>query len=201
MNDTTLSDDPTSTTAPDPIALVKPKRLTIDEVLASARRIERTATVCLRGDLQAEFDELLDELATLVTATGELIEDGTDEALGDVTARSRVAQINERIPVLRREMAQAMWSVRFRGMSSDEWAPFVKKNMPTGERADKTDFFTLLISETAVEPELSLDEVRKLRKVFTQRAMNELVSKAWEACSEGGIDVPKLPLSLRRTHS
>lgn len=199
MNDTPLSDDPTSTATPDPIALVKPKRFTVDEVLASARRIERTATVCLRGDLQGEFDELLDELATLVTATGELMEDDTDEALGDVTARTRVAQINERIPVLRREMAQAMWSVRFRGMSSDEWAPFVKKNMP--EKGDKKDFFNLLLAETAIEPELSLDEVRKLRKVLTQRAMNELVSKAWEACSEGGIDVPKLPLSLRRTHS
>ncbi|WP_224279141.1 hypothetical protein [Nocardioides lacusdianchii] len=198
-DDTTLSDDPTSTPAPDPIALVKPKRFTVDEVLASARRIERTANVCVRGDLQAEFDELLDELATLVTATGELMEDDTDEALGDVTARTRVAQINERIPVLRREMAQAMWSVRFRGMSSDEWAPFVKKNMP--EKGDKKDFFNLLLSKTAIEPELTLDQVRELRKVFTQRSINELVNKAWEACTEGGIDVPKLPLSLRRTHS
>lgn len=182
----------------DPIALVKPKRFTIDEVLSSARRIERTATICLAGDLQAEWDALVAELATLVTATGELIEEDSDESLSEVSGRARVAQINDRLPALRRGMAEKMWRVRFQGMSSDEWATFVKKNLPDRDGADRTPFYNLLLAETAIEPELTLEQVRELRKVLTQRSMNELVSKAWEACSEGGIDVPKLPLSLRK---
>lgn len=183
---------------PDPIALVKPKPFTVDEVLASARRIERTASVCLRADLQAEWDELLDELGTLVTASGELLEDDSEGSMGETSGRARVMEINRRMSVLRREMAANTWRPRFRAMPSDEWAPFLKKERPKGENADMGPFFDLLIAETSIDADLTLEKVRELRKVLSDPAMGELTSTAWAANTAGGIDVPKLPSSLAK---
>jgi hypothetical protein len=198
-SDTTTPDlAPTVAAAADPIALVKPKAFTVDEVLATARRIERTASICLRGDLQAEWDHLLDELSGLVTASGELIEQDSDDSLGEVSGSARVQQITERLTALRREMAEAMWRVRFRGMASEDWAPWVKKNKPKGDNANMSGFFNLLIAETAIEPTLTVEQVQQLRGVLTDTSIGKLTTTAWEACTTGGLDVPKLPISLAR---
>lgn len=203
-DDISLTGDSDSTgtptvAVPDPIALVKPKPFTVEEVLATAKRLERTASICLRGDLQAEWDELLAELATLVTASGELIEEDSEESLTEVSGSARVAQITMRLGQLRREMAEAMWRVRFRGMASDEWAPWVKKHKPKGDGANLTEFFNLLIAETAIEPALTVEQVKQLRGVLTDTSMGKLVTTAWQACTEGGLDVPKLPISLAKS--
>lgn len=203
-DDQSLSDD-TTAAAPDinlaladPIALVKPKPFTVDEVLASARLIERTASVCLRADLTAEWDELLDELATLVTATGEMLEDDSEDSMGEVSGRGRVTQITTRMTALRREMAANTWRPRFRALPSDEWPPFLKKNRPKGDGADLTEFFTKLIAETALDPDLTVEKVKELRKVLGDPQIGELTKTAWQACTAGGIDVPKLPSSLAK---
>lgn len=200
-DDTSLGGDTPETInlAPaDPIALVKPKPFTVDEVLSSARRIERTASVCLRADLQAEWDELLDELSTLVTANGELIEDDSEDSMSEVGGRARVLQITTHMTQLRREMAENTWRPRFRAIPSDEWPGFLKKNRPTGDKADLTGFFNLLIAETSLDPDLTVEKVEALRKVLSDPAIGELTGTAWEACTKGGIDVPKLPSSLAK---
>lgn len=183
--------DPTADALPEP-----DRQYTVEEVLDMARLVERIATVCLRADLQAEYDMLLAELSTLVTPAGELL-DTAEAAAGEVSATGRVEQISARMGEIRVEMAKKMWRIRFRAMDSDSFASFMKRHKPKDPKANLTDFYSRLVCETAIEPTISADQLAMLRKKLGPTAIGELVKTSWEACTEGGLDVPKLPTSLR----
>ena len=172
--------------------------LTIDEILARAKTPERTARICLRADLQAEYDELVTELAGLVDAEGRVIAD-EEAALGETTPAQRAVELEARLRALRDEMAENTWSVRFRGLTTDELALFNREHAPKSDDQDMTEYNTQLIAACAVKPNLTVDDVRKLRKALGSRAMGELVNAANWVCSRGGVDVPKSsPFSLSR---
>lgn len=172
------------------------RQWTIEEILNQAKLPEKRARICLRADLQAEHAANLAELATLVDARGELIVD--DEAsVGDVSPAVRARELVDRNRVLEREMAKSMWFPLFRGMTSDDLQVFSKKNMPKGEGADMSEYNTLLIAESSVDPKLSPEDVRALRKKLGSRAIQELFQTATEVNIRGGVDVPKSPVSLR----
>lgn len=169
--------------------------LTVEDVLASARLVERTASICLRADLTAEHDQVLDELGTLVTPSGEVIGGDEEGAVSDQSNASRAQELADRLLALKREMRASMWRVRFRAMDSDTWTAFKKQHMPKGKDADMTEFRTKLIAECAIEPPITEDQVRQLRKKFNASQFVDLSDTAFEACTAGGLDVPKSPNS------
>lgn len=174
------------------------KSFTIDQVLEMAKTPEKRARVCLRGDLQAAYDERIAELATLVDAEGNLIADA-DAAVGDTSPEQRARELEDEAQDLRRQMADAMWLPLFRGLTSDDLALFNAAHSPKGDNPDMTEYNTQLIAATAVEPVLSVDQVRALRKKLGSRAMGELVGTANWVCSRGGVDIPKSsPFSRNR---
>lgn len=198
--DATLGGDtePTTSVFGDPNATTPPivrRQLTVEDVLESARRPEKYARVCLRADLQAEHDQLVAELATLVNAQGEIIAD-EEASIGEATAEARAKQINERLKVLRAEMAESMWFVLFRGMAAEDYQVFDKKYRPKTKDADFTEFHSRLVTETAIDPAIAYEQVVALRKKLGPRAMVELYNTAFAVCNTGGVDVPKLPASL-----
>lgn len=164
--------------------------LSIEEILASARRVERVATICLRADLVADYEEALAELATLVNDKGELVVD-PEASVGEKSATAHVEELHTLIDDLRTQMRQAAWSVRFRAMDSDAWAVFTKQYLPQEDKADLTDFENRLVAAVAIEPTLTLEDVVKLRKALGPAQITKLVNTAWGACTKGGIDVPK----------
>lgn len=172
--------------------------LTIDQVLDMARLPERTASVCVRPDLQSTFERITSELSRLVTVTGDVVDD-EDSTVGQKSNTTRAHELNEQLQAVRREMAGFMMTVRFRAMSSDDWASFTKRHQPKeGAKAEATmEFHNRLVCETAVEPEISMDQILRLRKVLSPVAVGTFVKTAWEACTVGGIDVPKLPAYSR----
>ncbi len=180
-----LGHDPGAHPLAEPVQL-----LTVADVLASARLVERTANICLRADLTAEHDRLMGELSTLVTPSGELL--GDDEAsAGDQTNASRAQALSDRDRQVLAEMRGSMWHPRFRAMDSDAWTAFKKKHMPRTKDADFTDFHTKIIAECAIEPAMTEAEVTSLRKKFTHSQFIKMANTAYEACTEGGLDVPK----------
>lgn len=213
MNHDTSLGDPTPDSAPpaggvfgapngtQPLDLGPIRQWTIEEILAEAKLPELRARICLRADLQERHDSILAELATLVDARGELIED--DEATaGDVTNASRARALNDELQGVQREMAKSMWFPLFRGMASDDLAVFSKLHLPKdasdpNAKVDMTTYNTLLVAECSVDPKLSVDDVKALRKKLGSRAMGELVKTATRVCTQGGVDVPKSPVSLR----
>lgn len=169
---------------------------TVDDVLEIAELPERTASICLKANLQGEYDRLNSELATLVTPLGEVI-DSTERSMAERSPAARAEEINVRLVELRDEMARFMWHVTFRAMSSDDWASFTKRSQPKDAKDDHTDFYNRMVCETAVSPTISMDQLKKLRAKLGPVAITKLIVTANEACTTGGLDVPKLPVSLR----
>lgn len=175
------------------------KQWTLQEVLASAKRHRTVAHICMRADLQAEYDELMREIAALVDTQGRLTP-AAEETLGD-TAAAVVQEKDARAQLVRREMNTAMWRVEFEGMPEDKWRPFYERHYPkkarTDGETDLTDFNNRLIAEVAVNPTLTIEDVIELRGVLTAPQITELANKAWLACASGGVDIPKSPAFLR----
>lgn len=167
-----------------------PRTFTVEDVLAKAKLPERTAQVCLRPDLQADYDAALVELATLVNAQGEVLND-PDASLGDESRAARAQELGDIITGIRQKMAAHMWRVRFRGLASDDYSTFNRQHMPKGESPDLTDYNLLLIAATACEPEITYDQAKALNGKLGGRAMAELANTAWNVCNDGGLSVPK----------
>lgn len=164
--------------------------LTIEDILDMAKTPEKRARVCLRADLQAEYDSIVTELSTLVDAQGKVIADD-DAAVGDATPAQRAAELEDRAQRVRREMLKSMWTPLFRGLTSDDLATFNREHAPKGDNPDMTEYNTALVAACAVKPVLSVEDVRRLRTKLGSRAVGELVNTANWVCSRGGIDVPK----------
>lgn len=179
----------------DPGAHQPVQMLTVEDVLSAARLVERTASICIRADLTAEHDLVLGELGTLVTASGEVIGGDEEGAVSDQSNASRAQELAERLHQLKREMRDSMWHVRFRAMASDEWTTFKKLWWPKGKDPDMTEFRTKIIAKCAIEPPITEDQVKQLRQKFTASQFINLSDTAFEACTAGGLEVPKSPNS------
>lgn len=166
---------------------------TVQEILEEARTPETTARFCLRADLQAEHDQLVADLATMIDAKGKLIED-EDASLGSAsTARAKVARLNE----VQALMRSSMRAIRFRGMPSDELTVFEKKWLPEDRKPQEMKLFNFrLAAATAIAPELTLDELQKLTTRLGAPAIIEIVRAARAASYAGGVDLPKSPTFL-----
>lgn len=169
--------------------------LTVEDVLASARLVERTASICLRADLTAEHDRVLSELGTLVTPSGEILGDDEEAGMDAQSNASRARELADRLQVLKREMRASMWHVRFQAMASDEWTTFKKLWWPKGKDPDMTEFRTKIVAACAVEPPITEDQMKQLRKKLTSSQIVTLSDTAFDACTAGGLDVPKSPSS------
>lgn len=169
--------------------------LTVDDVLGSARLVERTASICLRADLTAEHDTTLAELSTLVSPTGEVLEDDKEASAGETSNESRARELIEKLEHIKAEMSASMWHVRFRALPSDEWSTFRKLWWPKGKDPDLTEFRTKIIAECAIEPPITEAQARALRKKLSSAQIVSLSDTAYDACTTGGLDVPKSPNS------
>jgi len=172
-----------------------PQVFTVEDVLNLARLPERTANVCLRADLQADYDAALAELAQLITPTGELIAD-PEAALDENTARTRAQELVAQLKVIRQEMTAHMWHVRFRGLDSEALTVFNKRYKPKNDTEDRTDYNLRLVAETAIDPHVSFEQARQLAVRLGTKAMLELINTAIDVCYAGGVSVPKSPSSL-----
>lgn len=179
--------------------LTDTKVWTIEDVLATARTVETIARVCLRADLQATYEGARDELATLVTIDGKLVNDSDDDEVDDEalnspgrdTDRERAKALAETATRAREQMLANMWTVRFKGMDSETFAMFNKKNAP--KDGDALAYNHLLVAACAVDPALTYEQVQALSKKLGPQQMGELISKAGDSCTKGGLNVPKLP--------
>jgi len=169
---------------------------TVEDVLNQARRVKRTARICIRGDLLDVREGILDDLSSLVDPRGNVIEPEAEASIGDVTNATRAQQLSEELVQVDATIAGFMWTVQFEGMDSDTWVAFHKAYFPKGEGADLTVFNNKLIAATAIQPPITEEQMVALRKKLGLRQINELSNKAWEACNAGGVDIPKSPSSL-----
>lgn len=174
------------------------KQWTLEEILAKAKRPEKYAPICLRADLEAEHDRLVRELAALVTPAGDLVDPDADEApLGEESTAGRVERLNRELQAVRSEMQDAMWFPLLRGMASSELVVFNEQHYPKKEGTSLAPYYNRLIAACAVEPQLTVADVERLRDTLGARAMAKLVETVTEVNTRGGIDVPFSPSFYR----
>lgn len=166
--------------------------LDLDHFMSSARLVERVARLNGRGDLEAEYADLSDELAQLVDVNGNVVADEDSEAaLGD---QSRAEEISQRMGDLQRRMREESSIVRFRAMPEDEWETFQKVNRnAAGNPKDDIDYSNRMIAKCAVAPTMTLEQVKALRGKINRSQYQALSSAAMSANVTGGLDVPKSP--------
>ena len=214
MNDQSLGDNaaqaqpaaPSNTMTPfgDPNATTPPpaaRQWTIEDILDTAKLPEDHAAICLRADLQAEYDQAILELSGLVDAKGHLIVDD-ERSAGEQSNAARAAELSDRLTAVRTKMAKHMWFPLFRGLSGDALKEFNGQHRPKGEAPDMTEYNTLLIAECSIAsasgPKLTVDDVRALRTKLGSNALGELATTANKVCTQGGVDFPQLPAGLQR---
>lgn len=98
------------------------------EKLAAARLPERTVELCLRGDLQAEFEDLERSLLAAQSA---------EERQGKrLNAGSPARQIAENMEALRERMREDTIVFRMRALSRRAWGELLKKHPARKDDAD-----------------------------------------------------------------
>lgn len=163
--------------------------LTVEQMLDQARRPRRIARICLRGDLESDYLDALDELGDLVDADGQpLVDDVSMDEAGKIT------ELRDRCAALHKEIRGNTGSVHLEAMDADAWEIFEKKHRGAdGKVKDVPAWQNEMISTCAINPTMTVEQVDALRKKLSATSIAELAGKAYSANTTGGVDIPKLP--------
>lgn len=148
--------------------------MSIDDILASAKKPEAVVPLCLRPDLQAEWEQLDRELTAHLAGSGTL------------AASPEAVVLAERIKELESTMAESTVDVRFIGLGRKAWLTLVAENPPRREnQADLVmgfnteTMFDALIRESIVSPELTADQLDTLLDAISSKQYDNLADAAW----------------------
>lgn len=179
----------------------QPATVDLDKLLGEDTRPEKIVPICLRGHLQAEWDQLS---AQYQAGPGE-----DDKALlAERAAKRRVAEEMARVEA---EMRAGTVEFRLRalprrrtpGMPKTQlvWQELVEKHPPRKDSAGKVDqrdaytgvnnstLFEELVRVSIVEPELTEEQWQQLDGKLTDAQFDRLARAAWDL-NRVGVDVP-----------
>lgn len=165
----------------------KPKR-TFEDVLAAAKPVERSVTVCLAGDLNVQVEEMERELSS------EMKKPTT--SLG---GNPRERELAELIEATREEMAEHEVTFTFRALPAKKWSDLMAAHPG---RAGKDEAFNLdtfptaLLAACAVEPSLTEAQADQLGDVLNNAQYGALFDCAWQA-NQRELDIPFSVLASR----
>lgn len=154
---------------------------TIEDVLGKIKVPVRAVQICLRGDLQAEHDELTARLEVLRRESRNSLSQGGEQR-----------DVAQRIHDLEEEMRAAEVTFKFRGLGKnalkrlqDRFPP------PEGTKMvwDVEAGAHALLAATAVEPTMTEDQAAELLDQVSQGHADRMVGAAWLA-STGSTQVP-----------
>jgi hypothetical protein len=164
-------------------------------LLAGARLPERTVDLCLRGDLQAEW-ETLDKARTEAARTG-----ATSLAGSDVPA------LDTALAVIEEQMRAAVLTITMRALNRKTYRDLTVAHPPTdADKAKGLDlaweaFRAALIRGCVVDPEFDDDQWDRLVAVITP-AQYTLLGDTADVLNHNQVDVPfSSPVSPRAPSS
>jgi hypothetical protein len=167
----------------------------LDALLASSALPETTVPLCLRNDLQAEWEDLERQLTTL--------KNQPDRRLGN-SSESTLAQ---RLRDLEDEMRAATITVRLRALRRTAFRELIEQHPPRKDNkgdeimgVNQTSFFDALVGESIVEPEFDEERLSKLLDNLTDAQFEKLANAAW-GLNRRDVDVPFSRTASRITQS
>jgi hypothetical protein len=159
----------------------------LDSALADAKRPERTVSICLRGDLVAQIEDLERQLHDAMHD-----KPANDSLAGNQTAR----ELAQQIEAVRDQMRDATVVLRLRGLSNPEWHKLVAAHEPRDRNVgDKTfgynveTFFPALI-KACLEDRVSDEQWTRLQDTLSAGQFDQLATAAL-AVSRRQVDIPK----------
>jgi hypothetical protein len=156
------------------------QELTVEEILAKARPSERTVSVCVRGDLNARFEDLERQL-----------KDARESERGEVALgeSGRARAIAEEMETVRAEMRDAQVTFRLRAMPPKQWVELRAAHMDDGGRLNVQTLGPPLVAASLYSPKVTAAQLDSLLEVLTGGQYDELVSAAI-VVNQGTVDVP-----------
>ena len=163
--------------------------LDLDKALETASPQETTVTLCLRGDLQLQYEDLTERLAEARRRAR-----GGDSLAGDPEVRD----LAEQLAALEADMAEHSVELTLRGLSNPRWQRLVNDNPPREDNAGDRSmgynvdaFFPAMVRACLVG--VSDEQWTRLYEAITSGQFERL-SDAAVAVSRRRADVPKSPL-------
>lgn len=165
----------------------------IDSLLDGARRPEKKVTLCLRGDLQAEWEALHEAIGKKMVSSGRKLSDSVDPATAD------------RIRELEAEMREHSLTLTLRALPRRDWLRLVRDHPERpGDAADRElgvnrdTFFDAVVLACIVDPEMTEEQKSRLLDVITDAQYESLSNAAW-VLNRKDISVPFSPIASRTT--
>lgn len=149
---------------------------TFDEIKTLSKLPEKPVPLCLRGDLQAEYEELEREL--------KMVEGGARRA-GTLAGSAAATQpIKDKLDALRAEMQKSVRVFTLRALPRRRWRDLVTANPPRDQdKAEGLDYdgekFTIAaVQACCIDPAMSVKEVEELcDEVLTQGQWDTLFAE------------------------
>lgn len=149
----------------------------IDAILSSAKKPEIAVPLCLRSDLQVEWEKLEAELQA---------EDQAEPATLAKAVTKRAKELAEQVRALQDKMNKATLTVTLRAMDRAPWKELQSAHPPRKDSAidwklgfNPDTFYDALIAASLVDPVLDADQLAKLLDVITAGQFDRLASAAW----------------------
>jgi hypothetical protein len=158
---------------------------TIADILAQARLPETTVRLCLRGDLQARWQELERQLGD------------ADRRKPSLAEPSPAQAIAEQMEQIREDMQASTTVVTLRAVKARAWSDLLLKR-PGPKEDDTSDDEHLaahfgwvceLLAECAVDPEMTAEQAAELCDALSGRQWDELTTAVW-TLNSSGVEVP-----------
>lgn len=161
------------------------KQQKVKDIIAGARRPERTVLVCLRADLQDAYGDLERQLM-------QIEREGAPSLAGNPRARA----LAEEQEAVREQMLEHTLKIRLRGLPRREYNALVAQYPPRdGNPGDKAMGFNVddaveaLIRTCTVDPLLDEDDWTNLLDGMTDATYELLTEAAW-AVNKRDVSVP-----------
>lgn len=166
----------------------------IDAMLAGAKKPETKVPLCLRSDLQAEWERLEQELRD---------EEEAEPATLAKAVSKRSKELAVEIRALEEQMKAATLTVTLRAMERAPWKELLsahppRKDVPTdwGMGYNPETMFDDLIGKTLVDPVLDEERLGKLLDGLTAGQYDKLSDAAWKL-NKSDVSVPFSPTASR----
>lgn len=160
----------------------------VRSMIKQAHLPETTVPLCLRGDLQAEFEKLERQLQE--------IPQRPRESLADDGGHGVAKGIAEKMEALRDQMRECTMDVTLRALARKDWKSLLEKHPPRDDvDSDRTlglngeTFYDALILACWVEPDLEKDERTELLDLLTGAQFDKLAASAF-ALNRRDVGVP-----------
>lgn len=156
----------------------------ISEILKKAKRRQKSVFISLAGDKAAELERLEKELAALGDAWA-------PGSIAETDPRKRLAQ---KVSAARQAVRESETEFRFEALGDKAWSDLIAAHPPKekGQAFDPDTFAPALIAACAIDPVVTVDQVKALFEVFNHAQRDAL----WQGAFDVNTEATGLPFSL-----